>query len=84
MLDITSRRDDELWWMIGAPVQLLQRTNPEVPNGIARAEDRMAVGVRTPQHLVVQLEHEVVGRVLDHRDLLEDDFPLEGEIARAQ
>jgi hypothetical protein len=32
----------------------------------------------------VKLEHEVVRRILDHRDLLEDDLALEGEVGVTQ
>ena len=40
--------------------------------------------MRAPERLVVQLEHEIVGRVLDHPDLLENDLSLEREIGVAQ
>ena len=40
--------------------------------------------MRAPQRLVVQLEHEIVGRVLHHADLLEDHLSLECEISLPQ
>src|SRR5688572_28439751 len=36
----------------------------------------------TPHRGVVQLEDEIVRRVLHHADLFEDDIALEGEISR--
>src|SRR5206468_6954806 len=84
VLDISRGGDDELWWMIRASVKVLQRSHAEVPNSISCSEDRMPVWMRAPQRLVVQLEHEIVRRVLDHPNFLEHDLPLQGEIGRAQ
>ena len=62
-------------------MEVLERAHSKMPNGLSRAEDRVAVGMRAPQDLVVQLEDEVVRRILDHRDLLEDDLALECQVA---
>ncbi len=40
--------------------------------------------MRSPQLLVVELENEIVGRVIHHPDLLEHDLPLEQQILSAQ
>ena len=84
MSDIPCRGEDELRRVIGSPVEVLERAHSKMPNGLSRAEDRVAIGMRAPQDLVVQLEDEVVRRILDHRDLLEDDLALECQVARTQ
>ena len=38
--------------------------------------------MRAPELLVMQLEDEIVGRIVHHADLLEHDFTLELEIFR--
>src|SRR5512140_767228 len=44
----------------------------------------MAVRMRAPEQLVVELEHEIVRRVVHHPDLLEYDLPLEQQILSSQ
>ena len=84
MIDIAGCGDDELRGMIRLAVELAQGTDAEVSYRLTRPKDRMAVRMRAPERLVMQLEHEVVRRILHHPDLLENNLPLQREIARAQ
>ena len=84
MLDVAGRGHDQLAGMIGAPVERLEVRCPQRGHRVASAEDGVTVGMLTPERVTVQLEHEVVGRIVDHRDLLEHHLPLEVEIRLAQ
>ena len=44
----------------------------------------ISVRMRAPQLLAVQLEHQIVGRIVDGVDLLENDLALEIEIRFSQ
>jgi hypothetical protein len=84
VLDVPRRAHHDVAGVVRAAVQLAKIGHLERGHGVARAEDRVAVGMVPPQPLVVELEHEVIGRVLDHADLLEHDLPLEREIRRTK
>src|SRR3569623_2852257 len=66
--------------MVCARVQLLELAHAECRHRLARSEIRVTVRMRAPEHLVVELEHEIVWRIVDHPDLLEHDLSLELEI----
>ena len=57
---------------------------PRARRGCRGAEDRVAVRMRRPQRLGVELEDEIVRRVGDAVDLFEHDVPLGLEIALAE
>ncbi len=82
--DIPRACDHDLRRMVGAGVKLLQLLHAELGHGLPGAQNRVSVGVRTPQLLVVQLEHEIVRRVVHHADLLEHDLTLEQQVLPAK
>ena len=84
MVDVAGGSDDDVARMVRAPVQPSQVINRETPDRLPSAQDRVAVGVRRPQRSRVELEDQVVGRVVHRRDLLENDLALELEIVRAE
>src|SRR5688572_21892166 len=67
------RGDDEQRWPIRLGVKRLQVFHTEGGYSLARSENRVAERVIPPDGLIVQFEDEIVGRILDHADLLEDN-----------
>ncbi len=67
VLDVPRRRHHDLLGVVGPLVQRPQLPTPQPRDRVPGAENRVAVRVGAPQRRVVQLEHEIVGGVLDHR-----------------
>ena len=61
-------------------MQLLQLADAQRLYALTGAQDRVAQRVIAPHGCIVQLEHEIIGRILHHADLLEDHVALECEI----
>src|SRR5204862_1875768 len=72
---------DQLRRVIRAGMQCLEVGGAKGRDRIASTQNGVAVGMLAPERFVVQLEYEVIRRILHHPDLLEHDFPLEIEIA---
>ncbi len=53
-------------------------------DGLAGAENAEAVRLAPNRRSLCSFEHEIVGRVVHHGDLLEHDLPLELQIRVAQ
>jgi hypothetical protein len=66
--------------MIRPLVELTQLADAERRDGVPRPQDGVPVRMLAPEGLVMQLEHEVVWRILDHADLLEDDASFELQV----
>ena len=70
--------------VIAAPVQDLQIVGGEGGERFGGAEDGVPVRMLWPERLRVQLEHEVVRRVGDPTDLLQNHIALGLQVAGAQ
>ena len=73
--------DHEVATVVPGAVQASEIVGGEGGQGGGAAEDGVAVGVTRPELGRVQLEHEIVRRVLDAVDLLEDHVALGFEVA---
>ena len=81
MLDVAGGRDDAVARVVSAQVAGQQVVGIDGRDGLGGAQDRVAVGMRGPECAGVQLEDQIVRRVLHAADLLEDHVPLEVEVA---
>src|SRR5579872_1237823 len=84
VIDVPRRGHHHLRRVVRSRVQLAQLAHAERTHRLAGAQDRIAVGMRAPHRLIVQLEHEIVGRVFHHADFLEHHLALEPQIFGAQ
>ena len=84
MIHVPGGGDHAVAAKVAAPVHRLEVRGGEGPHALGRAEDRVAVGMRGAERLGVQLEDEVVGRVVHAVDLLEHHVALEGEVLVAE
>jgi hypothetical protein len=84
VVDVTADDDHDERRPIRPRVEVTQLGDAKRAHRLTRPENRVAVRVIAPERFVVQLEHEVVRRVVDRRDLFEHDLALEIEILRAQ
>jgi hypothetical protein len=86
VLDVAGRRDDQVRRAVGAREIRPQPLAGERLDGFLRAEDRAAERMVGPEVLGEQLMDQIVGRILDHLDLFEDDllFPIDVFLAEAR
>ena len=84
VLDVPRRGNDDLLGMIGASMEGAQIVRTERGYRLASAENGVPVRVIPPQLSIVQLEDQIVGRIIDGVDLFQYYFALEGQIGSAQ
>ena len=84
VLDVPRRGNDDLLGMVGASMEGAQIVRAERGYRLTSAEDGVAVRVIPPQLSIVQLEDQIVGRIIDGVDLFQYHFALEGQIGSAQ
>ena len=84
MREVPRRRHDHLAGTVRSRVQLAQIIHAERAHGVRRTEDRVPERVFAPECLAMQLEHDVVRRVLDHREFFQDHAALEFQIRLTQ
>ncbi len=80
MLDIPRRSHNHVLRMVRPLVERTKVRSGERADCLTGAENRVAVGMLSPEPRTVQLEHQIVGRILDGAYLLENDLALELEI----
>ena len=76
MLEVAGGGNDDVLGGIGAAEMVAQPLLGQGLDAFLRAENRSAERMPFPERLREDLVHEVVGRVLDHLDLFEDDLLL--------
>jgi len=84
VVQVAGGRDHAIAAVIAGLMEATEVAGREPGEGVGSAEDRVAVRMRRPQGLGVELEHEIVRRVGDAVDLFEHDVPLRLEIALAE
>ena len=84
VVHVSRRGDHAVSPVVAAAVQDLQILGREGDERFRGAEDGVPVGMLRPERLRMQLEHEVVRRVGDPADLLQNHIALGLQVARAQ
>jgi hypothetical protein len=82
--DVADRRDDQVGRRVGVAEIVPQPRAREPLHRLLRAENRTSERVVLPEVLGEHLVNQVVGRVLDHLDLFEDDLLLALDIVLAE
>ncbi len=84
MLDLAGRGQDHPARPVIAPHVVDQRGARHRRHGLGRPQDRAAERLAGIGGLLEQVEHQVVRRVLDHADLLQDDLALALQLVRLE
>ena len=84
VLEVAGRRDDEVRGDVGVGEVAAKRRLVERRHRLRLAEDRPAEWMLRPEPAGEDLVDEIVGRVLDHLDLFEDDFLLALDFGRVE
>ncbi len=74
MAHVAGRREHDLLTLVGAAVVRRQRATRHGGDDVGATDHRPSQRMRAEDRLGGDVVHEVVRRVLDHRDLLEDDL----------
>ena len=81
MLQVPGSRDDHVLGGVGV-AEMVAKIAPGQPfDAVLRAQNRPPERMAFPEALREQLVHEIVRRVLDHLDLLEDHLLLALDVA---
>ena len=80
VVQVPGRGDDDVGGAIDAAEEGSELLAAETEDALPRTEDRAPQGMVGPERLGEELHHEVVGGVLHHLDLLEDDLLLLGHL----
>jgi hypothetical protein len=84
VLEVSGRRDHDVSGVVDLLEEGCEIAAPEAPHALLRPQDGAAEGMIRPEGLGEQLHHEVIGRVLHHVDLFEDDLLLLGHLLRIE
>jgi len=80
VIHVAGRRDHDVAGVVQCGVDPVEVGRPEAGDSVLAAQDAVAVGVALPEAGGVQVEHQVVGRVLDRGDLLQYHLPLQLQV----
>ena len=84
MLQAPRRGDHEIRRAIALAVEVTKHLGGEARHRLPGAQDGVAVGMSPPEGLPVEVEDQVLRRVLHHGDLLQDHVPFQHQILLSQ